>query len=121
MTYCIKIPLTITGEENGVCVLEQDVIVDVEYSVDSGNDLSWRVHEFLIDGYAQKWDDMKRVWSRGPAVHVTAPAPLHAALLHYMDEHKLETKLIEELVERRELETDEPTASLMADYHARVM
>jgi hypothetical protein len=119
--HSIQIQTTISGEEDGVTVLEQDVILHIDYSVDDGNDLTWRVASISIEGGIWATDPETRKLRRIGDRTVTVPKPLEAALLHYMDEHKVEMLLVEELTERREMGRDDPTACLIRDYHAAVL
>lgn len=116
----MEIETTISFERNGYCVMEQDVILSIDWRVSRDNELTWNVDEYRLTAAKRVWDEMGQKWCYD-WIKVAAPESLAKAFDEFLDRKHIEEKLVERLIERRELQPDECSSSLRNDYHARVL
>lgn len=111
---------TIAAEEGSILLFECEPVAEVEYVIEGGELSGWHVADFRFDQYS---------WFSRPGVGVPekrktasawCPEDLRAVLLRYLDKTAIEEALFEHLHEAGELRA-ESSASLSADYHARVL
>lgn len=109
----MRIQTTIEIEKDGVCLVQQDVTVSVDYTIRDG-EVSWVVDQYIMEG-------VKFVGGKPEFVDCAAPEVLAKVFDAYLDKADIEEKLIERLLDDGELSLDESSVSLAADYHSRVL
>lgn len=114
------ISTTITAEEGNVFLLETECIAEVEYVIEDGDLSGWHISDFKFTKEQNVWNDTDKVWVRKVIETVWCPDALRPALLAYVDKDKIEEELEELLHSTGEIGS-ESSASMLSDYHARVM